>query len=246
MYIVLTFCRTAALIVFFSLYLSKISVPIPLKISKKKIRTINLPVFTSFAVSIYSWSLSYQGHAYNVPDLVNWEHWIIHVNSSDWNDTYICLNFGTFSWFRFQTPLPLFMFWNSIIFCYRFLRSQILLSILIGWLLCFILTVTGSLSSNPEEKAYLARTDAKLGVMDLTEWFYVPHPGRHFISLFAWLLTHRLHKYMHAIVPDHCLLFSLTSCLIVWLHSIMWYENKVLKCGETSSENKFYSKYDNR
>ncbi|XP_068198783.1 solute carrier family 23 member 1-like [Antennarius striatus] len=61
---------------------------------------------------------------------------------------------------------------------YVFQSMPILLGILISWLVCYILTISDILPSNPAQYGYLARTDVKGNVMNGTSWFTVPYPGQ--------------------------------------------------------------------
>ncbi|XP_078527466.1 solute carrier family 23 member 1-like isoform X2 [Lissotriton helveticus] len=54
----------------------------------------------------------------------------------------------------------------------------VLFGIGISWLVCFILTVTNALPSNPQSYGYLARTDAKGNVLSEAPWFRFPYPGQ--------------------------------------------------------------------
>ncbi|XP_052682979.1 solute carrier family 23 member 1-like isoform X2 [Crassostrea angulata] len=57
----------------------------------------------------------------------------------------------------------------------------ILLSVGLSWLLCFVLTVTGVFTDDPNGWGYGARTDIKTDVLTKTSWFRFPHPGQ-----FGW------------------------------------------------------------
>ena len=56
-------------------------------------------------------------------------------------------------------------------------KLQILISILIGWLLCGILTAADALSNNKDDLEYMARTDARTDIISQASWFYFPYPG---------------------------------------------------------------------
>ncbi|XP_041370633.1 solute carrier family 23 member 1-like [Gigantopelta aegis] len=60
----------------------------------------------------------------------------------------------------------------------------ILLSILIMWAVCGILTVTGVLTNDSDDIEFLARTDAKSNIFDMTPWFLAPYPGQFGIPKF--------------------------------------------------------------
>lgn len=53
-----------------------------------------------------------------------------------------------------------------------------LLALCTAWLLCFGLTVTNILPSDPTAYGYLARTDARGSVLSRAPWFRFPYPGR--------------------------------------------------------------------
>ncbi|XP_041467732.1 solute carrier family 23 member 1-like [Lytechinus variegatus] len=54
----------------------------------------------------------------------------------------------------------------------------IFLATLLGWLLCYILTITEVFPSDPEAPGYRARTDIKDESLKETGWFFVPYPGQ--------------------------------------------------------------------
>lgn len=60
---------------------------------------------------------------------------------------------------------------------------QNILAILSGWLLSYVLTVSGQLPDKPEEVGYMARSDAKSNVIKLVPWIYIPYPGNSFTGL---------------------------------------------------------------
>ncbi|XP_070370207.1 solute carrier family 23 member 1-like isoform X4 [Equus asinus] len=55
---------------------------------------------------------------------------------------------------------------------------QVLLSLCISWLLCFVLTVTNALPKDPTAYGYQARTDTKANVLSQAPWFRFPYPGQ--------------------------------------------------------------------
>ncbi|KAL8622367.1 hypothetical protein ACOMHN_041695 [Nucella lapillus] len=57
-----------------------------------------------------------------------------------------------------------------------FVVISVLLAVGLGWLFCYILTVTDALPSNSTEPAYRARTDINLQVVDTAPWFEFPYP----------------------------------------------------------------------
>ncbi|CAG2197921.1 SLC23A1 [Mytilus edulis] len=54
----------------------------------------------------------------------------------------------------------------------------ILISIVIGWTLSAIFTVTNVLPDDKDNAQYLARTDSRSHVITSTPWFYLPYPGQ--------------------------------------------------------------------
>lgn len=44
------------------------------------------------------------------------------------------------------------------------------------WLVCYILTLTDLLPSNPDHYGHKARTDARGDIMASSPWFRVPYP----------------------------------------------------------------------
>ncbi|XP_078527666.1 solute carrier family 23 member 2-like isoform X2 [Lissotriton helveticus] len=55
---------------------------------------------------------------------------------------------------------------------------SMLLGICISWLVCYILTVTNVLPSDPKSYGYLARTDVKGKAVSEAPWFRFPYPGQ--------------------------------------------------------------------
>ncbi|KAM9499913.1 solute carrier family 23 member 1-like isoform 1-T3 [Salvelinus alpinus] len=57
-----------------------------------------------------------------------------------------------------------------------FKMFPILMAIMLVWLLCYILTLTDVLPSDPSQYGQKARTDARGDIMTLSPWFRVPYP----------------------------------------------------------------------
>lgn len=79
---------------------------------------------------------------------------------------------------RIQVPLPSFSMKRK---CHvtRFPIFQLLpviISISIGWLVCYLLTITDTLPNDPNSQSYYARTDARLDVVSGIPWFFFPYP----------------------------------------------------------------------
>ena len=56
--------------------------------------------------------------------------------------------------------------------------TQVLLGITVSWLICYILTVSNVLPSDPSAYGHLARTDIKGDVIGQASWIMFPYPGR--------------------------------------------------------------------
>ncbi|XP_062596493.1 solute carrier family 23 member 1-like isoform X2 [Saccostrea cucullata] len=54
----------------------------------------------------------------------------------------------------------------------------VILAVLISWLVCGILTISGAFSDNPKALEYQARTDASVKVLHNANWFFFPYPGQ--------------------------------------------------------------------
>ncbi|KAJ8316860.1 hypothetical protein KUTeg_004764 [Tegillarca granosa] len=81
---------------------------------------------------------------------------------------------------KVEMPIPL---WTRKKRCHviRYPLHQvfaILIALIVGWLLCLILTVSGALSNDPGNKDFQSRTDSKLEVISKATWFYFPYPGQ--------------------------------------------------------------------
>ncbi|XP_044077420.1 solute carrier family 23 member 1 isoform X3 [Siniperca chuatsi] len=57
-----------------------------------------------------------------------------------------------------------------------FKMFPIILAIMLVWLICYILTLTNLLPSDPDRYGYKARTDARGDIMASSPWFRVPYP----------------------------------------------------------------------
>ncbi|XP_033728150.1 solute carrier family 23 member 2-like [Pecten maximus] len=55
---------------------------------------------------------------------------------------------------------------------------SILIGILVGWGLSAILTITGTLTDDPDNYQYMARTDARSGIIATATWFKMPYPNQ--------------------------------------------------------------------
>lgn len=61
---------------------------------------------------------------------------------------------------------------------YIFQLMPILLGIAVSWLICYILTISDILPSDPAKYGHLARTDVKGDVVNEASWFTFPYPGQ--------------------------------------------------------------------
>lgn len=55
--------------------------------------------------------------------------------------------------------------------------GQVLLGLSLSWLLCYVLTVTDVLPTDPTAYGHLARTDTRGDVLSQAPWFRLPYPG---------------------------------------------------------------------
>ncbi|OWF42062.1 Solute carrier family 23 member 2 [Mizuhopecten yessoensis] len=55
---------------------------------------------------------------------------------------------------------------------------SILIGILVGWGMSAIMTVTGALTNDPDNSQYMARIDARSGIITMATWFKMPYPNR--------------------------------------------------------------------
>ncbi len=63
------------------------------------------------------------------------------------------------------------------------LPIQVILSVLLTWLLCHVLTITDVFSSVPGESGHLARTDSASELMANSAWFRFPYPCQYNLPL---------------------------------------------------------------
>ncbi|XP_077979331.1 solute carrier family 23 member 1-like [Glandiceps talaboti] len=54
----------------------------------------------------------------------------------------------------------------------------VILAILLSWLVCYILTITDTLTDDPESYGYYARTDTRDSILRDSKWFRFPYPGQ--------------------------------------------------------------------
>ncbi|XP_052266034.1 solute carrier family 23 member 1-like [Dreissena polymorpha] len=88
---------------------------------------------------------------------------------------------------RYPMPIPVWTRkrgWRII----RYPLHQVfalLISMLIGWAVCGIMTYAGAFPTDPKNVMYKARTDARAEVIRDSGWFYFPHPGQFGSPLFS-------------------------------------------------------------
>ena len=54
---------------------------------------------------------------------------------------------------------------------------QVIQAIAVSWIICAIITAAGGFPSDPSIPQYMARTDARIAVLNEAEWFRLPFPG---------------------------------------------------------------------
>ncbi|CAI9715240.1 solute carrier family 23 member 1 isoform X4 [Octopus vulgaris] len=60
-----------------------------------------------------------------------------------------------------------------------FRNYPLLLAVGIGWILCYIFTVTNYYPLDPNSRSFNARTDTKIDLIQRTPWFSFPYPGQY-------------------------------------------------------------------
>ncbi|XP_037305766.2 solute carrier family 23 member 1-like isoform X1 [Pungitius pungitius] len=61
---------------------------------------------------------------------------------------------------------------------YIFQTMPILLGIAVSWFVCYLLTISDVLPSDPAQYGHLGRTDVKGNVVNQASWFTLPYPGQ--------------------------------------------------------------------
>lgn len=106
---------------------------------------------------------------------------VIEFNKLHWGIAFLSMSLTllfTLYLGKFKLPLPA---WSSKRKCHitgypLFQLFPVILSICISWLFCLVLTVTDVLPNNSTEPSYMARTDARIDVLERAPWFYWPYP----------------------------------------------------------------------
>ncbi|KAK2139280.1 hypothetical protein LSH36_1893g00010, partial [Paralvinella palmiformis] len=70
------------------------------------------------------------------------------------------------------------MKWTSFPFLNVF---PMLLSICLMWVICYILTITDTLPTDPDKWGHKARTDSRIEVLNKAKWFRFPYPCGYFV-----------------------------------------------------------------
>ncbi|KAJ8317126.1 hypothetical protein KUTeg_005030 [Tegillarca granosa] len=81
---------------------------------------------------------------------------------------------------NFKMPIPV---WTRKKGCHviRYPLHQvfaILIALVVGWLVCLILTAAGAFSDDPKSKEFYSRTDSRSEIITKASWFYFPYPGQ--------------------------------------------------------------------
>lgn len=79
-------------------------------------------------------------------------------------------------------PLPPFRKGAKRIYIFR--NYPVLFAVGVGWAVAHILTVYNVFTSDRTHSHYTARTDAKIEILHLTPWFYLPYPGQYGLPTF--------------------------------------------------------------
>ncbi|XP_062309654.1 solute carrier family 23 member 1 isoform X1 [Osmerus eperlanus] len=100
---------------------------------------------------------------------------------SHWGLSALCIFLIVlFSQYLRNWPLPLPTYTRKRGFSttkvHIFKMFPIIMAIMLVWLVCYILTLTDVLPSDPSRYGYKARTDARGDIMTLSPWFRVPYP----------------------------------------------------------------------
>ena len=75
----------------------------------------------------------------------------------------------------FTEKVHITKFVTAVYFVLYFL--QILLGIVFSWIISAIITAAGGFTDDPKHPQYLARTDARIYVLEEAKWFRFPYPG---------------------------------------------------------------------
>ncbi|OWF55077.1 solute carrier family 23 member 1-like [Mizuhopecten yessoensis] len=81
---------------------------------------------------------------------------------------------------KMKTPLPMWSrkkSWHVI----RYPLHQvfaILIALVVGWVMCAVLTTAGMFSMDRDHKDFYSRTDARTDIVQRASWFHFPYPGQ--------------------------------------------------------------------
>ncbi|KAK3610441.1 hypothetical protein CHS0354_016618 [Potamilus streckersoni] len=81
---------------------------------------------------------------------------------------------------RIKTPIPVWTRKKGFrIIRYPFHQVfAILIGVIVGWILCLILTATNFIPYDPDRSSFFTRTDSRSDVIEKANWFYFPYPGQ--------------------------------------------------------------------
>ncbi|KAJ8039460.1 Solute carrier family 23 member 2 [Holothuria leucospilota] len=109
--------------------------------------------------------------------------WASDSCGTHWGISSLCIFLVTlFSQFlnKYDIPLPrgnkLAVF--TMVIIRNYCPFQVLLSVVITWILCLILTAAGAFPDDPSEYGYKARTDVYSDALRESAWFRFPYPGQ--------------------------------------------------------------------
>ncbi|XP_060587640.1 solute carrier family 23 member 2-like [Ruditapes philippinarum] len=106
---------------------------------------------------------------------------VIEFNKYHWGIAFLAMSLTllfTLYLGKLKLPLPA---WSTKRACHFegfpiFQLFPVILSICFSWLFCLMLTVTDVLPNNSTLPSFMARTDARIGVLERSPWFYWPYP----------------------------------------------------------------------
>ncbi|KAJ8316916.1 hypothetical protein KUTeg_004820 [Tegillarca granosa] len=100
----------------------------------------------------------------------------------NWGITWLTFGLGfLFAFYLAKWPMPFYVWtrakgWHVVWFPFHQVFA-ILLSIIIAWLVSWIITEAGGFTDNPKNLGYMARTDARLSGIAEAKAFFFPYPG---------------------------------------------------------------------
>ncbi|KAL9967142.1 hypothetical protein ACROYT_G025315 [Oculina patagonica] len=82
---------------------------------------------------------------------------------------------------KIQIPVPVYSKEQGGLYVGRFPVFRlfpVILAIAVSWIICAIITAAGGFPSDPSIPQYMARTDARIDVLEKAKWFRFPYPGQ--------------------------------------------------------------------